>query len=74
MEDTKVREAIASLMKDKNQKQALAEMIVEFVDPVHVSTAIMDQIMDTRSLKAGDSLVRKIRKGIRVWRLYWFKF
>jgi hypothetical protein len=67
MEDIKVKEAIASLMKDKSQKQALAEMIVEFIDPIHVTTAIMDQILDTRTLKAGDSLVKKIRKGIKVW-------
>jgi hypothetical protein len=67
MEDLKVKEAIASLMKDKSQKQALAEMIVSYIDPVHVTTAIMDQIMNTRSLKAGDSLVTKVRKGIKVW-------
>jgi len=67
MEDTKVKEAIASLMKDSKRRDALAEMIVEYIQPNHIATDIMDQILDTRSLKPGDSLVKKIRKGIKVW-------
>jgi hypothetical protein len=33
MEDTKVKEAIASLMKDSKRRDALAEMIVEYIQP-----------------------------------------
>jgi hypothetical protein len=33
MEDIKVKEAIASLMKERGNKQALAEMIVEYIQP-----------------------------------------
>jgi len=66
MEDTKVKEAIASLMKDRSKREALAEMITEYVQPNHITQDIMSQILDTRALKPGDSLVRKIRKGINV--------
>jgi hypothetical protein len=67
MEDTKVKEAIASLMKERGNREALAEMIVEYIQPTHVTSAVMDQILNTRALNPGDQLIRKVRKGIRVW-------
>ena len=61
-----VKEAIASLMKDKNQRDALAEMIVEYVQPNHITTDFVGMLLNTRNLKPGDSLVKKLRKGIDV--------
>jgi len=66
MEEKKVQEAIASMYADKAQRDALAELIVEFIEPNHLTTEFIGDILDTRSLNPGDSLVKKIRKGIEV--------
>jgi len=65
-EELKVKEAIAELMKDKNQRDALAEMIVEYVQPNHITTDFVSMLLNARSLKPGDSLVKRLRKGINV--------
>jgi hypothetical protein len=59
-------EAIASLMKNKNEREALAQMIVEYVQPNHITTDFIGLLLSTRNLQPGDSLVKKIRKGINV--------
>jgi len=64
--DNKALEALASLMKDRSQRDALAEILVEFIQPNHLTNQFMGDILNTRSLKPGDSLVKKIRKGIEV--------
>lgn len=65
MED-KLKQAIAAIMVDKNRREALAEMIVEFVQPNHIVTDVIGLLLNTRQLNPGDSLVKKIRKGIDV--------
>lgn len=65
MED-KLKQAIAAIMTDKNRREALAEMIVEFVQPNHITTDVIGLLLNTRQLNPGDSLVKKIRKGIDV--------
>jgi hypothetical protein len=66
MEDKELKEAIAGIMKDKRQRDALAELLVEFIDPTHVTLDFMNALIDARSIKKGDSLIKKIRKGIVV--------
>lgn len=66
MDKSKFEEAVAGLMKDRGKRDALAQLIVEYIQPNHATTEFMDLILDTRSLTAGDSLVKKIRKGIKV--------
>jgi len=63
--ENKQKEAIASLMKS-GDKQALAELIVEFADPTHIATDFVGLLLNTRSLKPGDALVKKVRKGVKV--------
>lgn len=63
--DKKLQQQVASLLKD-NDKEALAEFIVEYVDPNHVTSVFMDMLLSTRALKPGDALVKKVRKGIEV--------
>lgn len=65
MED-KLKEAVASYMKDPTQHDALAELIVEYVDPMHITTDFIGMLMNTRSLNVGDILVKKVRKGLHV--------
>lgn len=62
----KEMEALSSLMRDKRERDALAEIIVEYVQPNHLTSQFLDALLDTRSLKPGDSLVKKVRKGITV--------
>jgi hypothetical protein len=66
MDDVKFKEAIAGVMKDRKQREALAELIVEYIQPNHLTTDYVSRLLTTRSLKPGDSLVKKIRKGISV--------
>jgi len=65
-DELKVKEAIASLMSDKNRRDELAEMITEYVQPNHITTDFVGMLLNTRSLKPGDSLVKKLRKGLQV--------
>ncbi len=58
------KEALAELMR--SDKEAFAEILVEFIQPNHVSEEVLSLLLDTRSLKAGDLLVKKVRKGIEV--------
>jgi len=66
MDEKKVQEAVASMLADSSQRDALAELIVEFVEPNHLTTEFISDILDSRALKPGDSLVKKIRRGIEV--------
>lgn len=63
--EKKLQEAIASLMKS-GDKEALAQLIVEFVNPTHIATDFVSLLLNTRSLKPGDALVKKVRKGVKV--------
>jgi hypothetical protein len=65
MEKEKIREAVAELLKS-GDKQAVAELIVEYVNPNHITTDFISMLFNTRTLKPGDALVKKIRKGIEV--------
>lgn len=64
--DEKMKEAVAGLLKDKTQRDALAQMLVEYIAPNHIVTDFIGLMLNTRTLNIGDVLVRKIRKGIRV--------
>ena len=64
--DKQVQEAIAAIIQDKSQREALAEIIVEYVQPNHLTENFVSNLLPTRTLKPGDSLVKKIRKGIKV--------
>lgn len=61
-----LREAYASLVKDRNPSEALAELMVEFVPTNHITTDFVGMLLNTRRMKEGDALVKKLRKGIEV--------
>lgn len=65
MEEKALKDAFASLVKTGDM-HAVAELLVEYVDANHVPADIMNLIMPSRSLKVGDALVKKVRKGIKV--------
>lgn len=68
MSDKNYKETLAQIMRDPSpaQREALAQILVEFIQPNHLTTQIMSLLLDSRSLTAGDMLVKKIRKGIDV--------
>lgn len=66
MDETKLKESIASIMKDKSKRDALAELIVEYMQPGHITTDFVGLLLNTRNLNSGDALVKKVRKGIKV--------
>lgn len=64
--EKKYKEAIASLMTDKEKRDELAELLVEYIDPGHITTDFVGMLLNSRALKEGDALVKKVRKGINV--------
>ena len=65
MDETKLKEAIASLIKE-GKREALAQLIVEYVQPGHISVDFVSLLLDSRRMNVGDALVKKVRKGISV--------
>jgi len=66
MDEKLLRESIASLMKDKGQREKLAQLLVEYVQPHHLTVDFVSMLLNSRALQPGDALVKKIRKGIKV--------
>ena len=64
--DEKFKEAYAALAKDPSQRDALAALIVEYIDPNHLAENIVNLFLSTRRLNPGDALVKKVRQGIEV--------
>lgn len=58
--------AIASLMKDRSKRDAFAEMITEYIQPNHITVDFVSMLLNSRRLNPGDSLVKKLRKGLEV--------
>jgi hypothetical protein len=65
MDEIKLKESIASLMK-AGKREALAQLLVEYVQPGHITTDFVSMLLNTRALNPGDALVKKVRKGIKV--------
>ncbi len=65
MDEKTYKEAIAQLLKDGN-REALAQLIVEVVEPNHLTTDFIGLLLNSRSLNPGDALVKKVRRGIKV--------
>jgi hypothetical protein len=66
MSDREFKEALAEHMRDPDKRDAFAQILVEFLEPSHLTTEVLSLLLDTRSLEAGDVLVKKVRKGIEV--------
>ncbi len=64
--DEKFKKAFAEMAGDSEQRKALASLIVEYIDPQHVTENIVGLFLDTRAMNPGDALVKKVRKGIEV--------
>src|SRR3990167_5535664 len=62
--ETQYREALASLAK--TDREAFATLIVEYLQPNHITTDFVSMLLNTRSLAPGTQLVKKVRKGITV--------
>jgi hypothetical protein len=65
MDENKFKEAIASLLKE-GKREALAQLIIEYVQPNHLTSDMVSLLLTSRSLNPGDALVKKVRKGIKV--------
>lgn len=67
MDEERFKKAAAEVAK--TDKNALAALIVEYVDPKHITQDIVGMFLNSRSLEAGDMLVKKVRRGIEVRQL-----
>ena len=66
MDEQKLKESVAALMKDNSKREALASLLIEYVQPSHIAVDFVSLLLNSRSLKPGDALVKKVRKGIKV--------
>ena len=64
MDEKELREHVASLLKKPGE--ALAALIMEMVEPNHISVDMVSLLLKTRALQPGDSLVKSVRKGAKV--------
>jgi len=64
--ENKQQEAVAEIIRDSKNREKLAELLVEYIDPGHITTDFVGMLLNTRNLKQGDALVKKVRKGINV--------
>lgn len=65
MDELKLKESVASLLKS-GDKAALAQLMVEWIQPQHITTDYISLLLNSKALNKGDSLVKKIRKGLKV--------
>lgn len=65
LDEKNLKEAFASLVK-KGDMGAVAALLVEYVQPQHVTTDIVGLLLNSRSLGQNDALVKKVRRGIKV--------
>ena len=63
--DEKFKKAYAEMAGDPKQRKALASLIVEFIDPKHVTENIVGLFLNTRAMNPGDALVKKVRKELK---------
>ena len=68
--DEQLRRAIAEAARAAGQDpaghSAFAELIIEAIEPNHLTFELINTFLPTRSLNPGDSLVRRVRNGFRV--------
>jgi hypothetical protein len=65
MEMKELKEAVAALLKE-GDREALAALIIEYVEPRHLTNDFVGLLLGTRALNVGDALVKKVRTGIKV--------
>lgn len=65
MDEKELKEAIASLLKE-DKREALAQLIIEYVQPNHLTNDFVSLLLNTRALNPGDALIKKVRTGIKV--------
>lgn len=66
MDKNKLRLALAEKVKTISTqagRSAFAELLIETIEPNHLSLDIFSLFLPTRQMNPGDTLVRKVRKG-----------
>jgi hypothetical protein len=63
------KDAYSAVAKDKSQRDAFSELIVKWIQPNHLSSNLVSLFLNTRSIKSGDAMVYKVRRGMEVRKL-----
>lgn len=62
-----IKKALAEVTRNSGSRKELAQVLVEWIKPNHLSAEMISLFLDTRELKPGDLLVKKLRSNnIRV--------
>ena len=65
MDEKTLKDAYASLVAKKDMS-AIAALLVEYIEPHHLTVDLIGLLLNARTLGENDALVKKIRKGIKV--------
>ncbi len=65
MDEIKLKESVASILQS-GDKEALAQLVVEWAQPGHVVEDYIGLLLDSKTLNKGDATVKRVRKGIKV--------
>ena len=65
-QEKELKKALAEVAKVPEKRKEFAELIVEYINPNHFTEDFVGLLLNTRTLKPGDLLVKKVRKGIKV--------
>lgn len=66
MDKIQLNQELASLVKDPKRRYELAQMYQEWIKPNHIAVDFVGMLLNARSLQPGDTLVKKLRKGLKV--------
>ncbi len=58
-----IAEAAKSAGKSDNGRSAYAEMVIELIEPNHLSLELFNRFMPTTQKNAGDTVVKRIKRG-----------
>lgn len=62
-----VKKALSSLSQTEASRRELAAAMIEWIKPNHLTSDLISLFLDTRQLKAGDPIIKRLRKpGIKV--------
>lgn len=63
--DKKLQEQVAAIFESRDAGR-IGNFLIEYILPNHISVDFVSMLLDTRRLQVGESLVKKVRKGIEV--------
>jgi len=65
MENKELKEMVAALFETQDAGR-IGNFLIEYIKPNHIAVDFISMLLNTRQMKEGETLVKKVRKGIEV--------